>query len=304
MENSIGKIMEFYKISLLAIPKIVVSCTVASTRYKNRFNGRADHLETSVLTEGAITFRRADGTEHVYPKGSFILLTPDMVGETFTPIGTLNRHTTTLVRVPYTYRAYDSASMTKDAFFRLLQECEEENCFLLPKTGSIEKEFSVALPMLERVSRHFARGDIGGKAEAVARYLLFLSEMMRITVQSVRAEYGDSVPPSAIRSVERAIAYIGEHYKERITAPKIAEAVGLSVNYLHRIFEKVKGVTLISYLTSYRIEKARNLIAAGDAPAYEIAAEVGYSDPFYFSRVFRNTVGVSFSEYKKQCKRD
>lgn len=260
-------------------------------------------METSVLTEGEITFRHPDGTEHVYPKGSFILLTPDMVGETFTPIGTLNRHTTTLVRVPYTYRAYNSAEMTKDAFLSLLQECEKENCFLLPKTGSVEREFSFALPMLERVSRHFARGDIGEKTEAVARYLLFLTEMMRSTVQSVRAEYGDSVPPSAVRYVARAVAYIGEHYKERITAPEIAEAVGLSVNYLHRVFEKVKGVTLISYLTSYRIEKARNLIAAKDATAYEIAAEVGYSDPFYFSRVFRNTVGVSFSEYKKQCRR-
>ena len=62
-------------------------------------------------------------------------------------------------------------------------------------------------------------------------------------------------------------------------------------------------MTLINYLTAYRMEKARNLIEAGDAPAYEIAAEVGYTDPFYFSRVFRGAMGISFSEYKKQIHR-
>lgn len=292
--------MEFYKITLLSIPKIHISCTVSSYRYRNRLRGNAEYLETTALTSGDITFRAVNGETTVYSEGSFLLITPDMVGETSTPAGTLNRHTTTLVRMPYTYERYSTDTLSREAFSELLGSVDLENCFLLPKRGRLDKEFSTVLPMLERISRHFARRDVGGRAETAARYLLLLSELTRITVQIARAEYGDSVPPSAVRSVDRAIAYIGEHYKEKITAPDIADAVGLSVNYLHRIFEKVKGVTLINYLTAYRIEKARNLIEAGDAPAYEIAAEVGYTDPFYFSRVFRNAVGISFSEYKKQ----
>lgn len=294
------KNMEFYKITLLAVPKIHISCTVASYRYRNRLRGSAEYLETTALTDGDITFRSVTGEMSVYPAGSFLLITPDMVGETSTPPGELNRHTTTLVRVPYTYEHFDTSRLSREEFSELVSSADTENCFLLPKRGRLDHECSTVLPMLERISRHFARRDVAGRSETVARYLLLLSELTRITVQTARTEYGDSVPPSAVRSVERAIAYIGEHYKEKITAPDIADAVGLSVNYLHRIFEKVKGVTIINYLTSYRIEKARNLIEAGDAPAYEIAAEVGYTDPFYFSRVFRNTMGISFSEYKKQ----
>lgn len=295
--------MEFYKITLLAIPEIRLSCTVSSCHYRNRMRGIAEYLETSALTDGDITFRSEDGKITVYPAGSFLLITPDMKGITSTPQGTLNRHTTTLVRVPYRFEHFDTAELTKEEFSAILASAERENCFLLPKSGRLDKECSAVLPMLERISRHFARKDVGGQAETAARYLLLLSELTRITVQTARAEYGDSVPPSAVRSVERAIAYIGEHYKEKITAPDIAEAVGLSVNYLHRIFEKVKGMTLINYLTAYRMEKARNLIEAGDAPAYEIAAEVGYTDPFYFSRVFRGATGISFSEYRKQIHR-
>lgn len=294
--------MEFYKIVLHAVPKIHISCTVSSYRYRNRLRGNAEYLETVVLTDGDITFRSASGEEILYPAGSFLLITPDVVGETSTPVGNLNRHTTTLVRVPYTYEHFDTSHLTREEFFALVSSADEENCFLLPKQGKIDREFSAILPALERISRHFARKDVGGKSETIARYLLLLSELTRITVQMGRAEYGDSVPPSAVRSVERAVAYIGTHYKEKITAPDIASFVGLSVNYLHRIFEKVKGVTLMNYLTAYRIEKARNLIEAGDAPAYEIAAEVGYADPFYFSRVFRSMMGISFSEYKKQVR--
>lgn len=295
--------MEFYKITFLSVPKIYLSCTVSSTHYRNRLRGNKEFLETLALTDGDITFRAASGETTIFPAGSFLLITPDIVGDTSTPIGTLNRHTTTLITASYTYEHFDTAELSKDAFYEILSSSDCENCFLLPKQGALGKEFFTVLPMLERISRHFARRDVGGRSETVARYLLLLSELTRITVQIARAEYGDSVPPSAVRCVDRAVAYIGEHYKEKITASEIADAVGLSVNYLHRIFEKTKGVTLMNYLTAYRMEKARNLVEAGDAPAYEIAAEVGYSDPFYFSRVFRSAMGISFSEYKKQVHR-
>ena len=100
------------------------------------------------------------------------------------------------------------------------------------------------------------------------------------------------------RLTRKAMAYIHEHYGEPIGREDIAGCVGVSEGYLSRSFIAETGLSLIHYLTRYRIQQAKQLLAGSHKSVTEIAMEVGFSDSNYFSRVFRQEVGKSPLTYR------
>jgi signal transduction histidine kinase/DNA-binding LacI/PurR family transcriptional regulator/AraC-like DNA-binding protein len=101
------------------------------------------------------------------------------------------------------------------------------------------------------------------------------------------------------RLVRKAMAFIHEHYTEPISLKDVARSVGMSKEYLARCFHQETGVTLVTYLNRYRIDQAKARLDAGEKNLTEIALEVGFSSGPYFSRVFRQEVGMSPSEYRQ-----
>jgi signal transduction histidine kinase/DNA-binding LacI/PurR family transcriptional regulator/DNA-binding response OmpR family regulator len=99
--------------------------------------------------------------------------------------------------------------------------------------------------------------------------------------------------------VRKALAFIHEHYAESISRGDVAAYVSLSERHLTRCFRQEMGVTPITYLTRYRVRQAKSLLEAGDKSVTQVALEVGFSDSHYFARVFRSTVGVSPSAYRR-----
>ena len=99
-------------------------------------------------------------------------------------------------------------------------------------------------------------------------------------------------------SVERAKAYIAERYNKDISLDDVSREVDISPYYFSKLFKEETGENFIEYLTSLRINKAKQLIAGTDLSMKEICTEVGYSDPNYFSRIFKKNVGVTPTEYK------
>lgn len=98
--------------------------------------------------------------------------------------------------------------------------------------------------------------------------------------------------------VKRAVAYIHQSYGQPLSRSDIAEAVGVSDDYLTTIFKQELGLTPWDYLTRYRITQACHLLdCTGDAIG-AIAQAVGFDDPAYFSRVFKKIVGTSPSAYR------
>lgn len=101
------------------------------------------------------------------------------------------------------------------------------------------------------------------------------------------------------RLVRKAMAHIHEHYGEPISLTQIATAIGISKEYLARCFHQETGMTLVTYLNRYRIDQAKACIAAGETNLSDIALKVGFASEPYFSRVFRQEVGMSPSEYRR-----
>ena len=96
--------------------------------------------------------------------------------------------------------------------------------------------------------------------------------------------------------------YIEVNYRSPITVETIAENFHFSTSYISRIFRKYHGIPPFQYLLSLRMEEAKQLIMNNDDLNISLIAEmVGYSDPHYFSRIFRKTTGMSPSEFKRMA---
>ena len=99
--------------------------------------------------------------------------------------------------------------------------------------------------------------------------------------------------------ISKAEQYVKENFcNPNISLISTAEHVGLSSAHFSTVFSQHEGKTFISYLTKMRMEKARKLLAETSMRLSDIAFEVGYNEPNYFSHVFRKTEGITPKEYR------
>jgi two-component system response regulator YesN len=94
--------------------------------------------------------------------------------------------------------------------------------------------------------------------------------------------------------------YISARLAEPLSLQGLCDHFGVSQTYISRMFRKYTGHSFINYLTLHRIEKAKSLFARKDILIKDAAALVGFTDQFYFSRVFRSVTGVSPSEWIRE----
>lgn len=100
--------------------------------------------------------------------------------------------------------------------------------------------------------------------------------------------------------VAEAQAWIAEHYKGASPVAAMAARGGLTERAFLKRFRRAIGLSPMEYVQVLRIEEAKHLIEATDLPLDEIAAEVGYTEPASFRRLFRRKVGLSPSAYRRQ----
>lgn len=97
--------------------------------------------------------------------------------------------------------------------------------------------------------------------------------------------------------VNAAIKYLEENYMKQISLEETADYLKISPAHLSRLFAQNKQVSFIDWLTEMRISKAKRLLLSGTKNIKEISNAVGYSDPNYFSRLFKKITGKTPSEY-------
>ena len=102
-----------------------------------------------------------------------------------------------------------------------------------------------------------------------------------------------------IMMVRGALAYLQEHYKEKLTVDSIAEALHFSKSYLSHSFKEITHISLINYINLLRCQSARALMLEGYGVA-EAALECGFSELSYFTRVFKKTMGMLPSQTREE----
>lgn len=127
-----------------------------------------------------------------------------------------------------------------------------------------------------------------------ANWVWSVCEKMKTIIHNKRNDTSHSF-------VSKAKDYVEDHYSDQdLSIQTVCSELGVSAAYFSTIFKKETGKTFINYLTDFRMERAVELLIEHDEKTYVIAQKVGYSDPNYFSYVFRKQFGVSPSKYKSQ----
>ena len=99
--------------------------------------------------------------------------------------------------------------------------------------------------------------------------------------------------------IDSALRYIDSHYSDDdISLDSVAIASNISANYLSALFSQKVGLSFVEYVTKKRMDRAKQLLKKTDKRSGEIALEVGYKDPRYFSFVFKKKTGCTPSQYR------
>jgi AraC family transcriptional regulator len=119
--------------------------------------------------------------------------------------------------------------------------------------------------------------------------------------------YGNANVPTSVVTwklapwrVRRVEAYIDAHLAESIKIADLADLVGVSTGFFHRAFQATLGKTPLELINERRVQHAMQCLQRDDAQVASVAFNVGFSSPSHFSRMFRQFVGVSPSEYRSR----
>ncbi|MDY4785349.1 response regulator [Pygmaiobacter massiliensis] len=106
--------------------------------------------------------------------------------------------------------------------------------------------------------------------------------------------------PSAAQNfiLQNAMAYIGEHYAEKLTLTEVAEKVYVSQWHLSKLISKNTNQGFSDLLNGVRIHHAKELLRDPAMKIWEISEAVGFADVTHFSRIFKKVEGMSANEYR------
>ncbi len=101
------------------------------------------------------------------------------------------------------------------------------------------------------------------------------------------------------KPIRQAIEYMKTNYDHSISLEDVASEVGLSAVYFSSIFKKEMNQNFSDYLREYRLEIAKNLLTNSNMNIKEIAKSLSFNDARYFSKLFKKSVGIKPTEYRK-----
>ncbi|WP_337099922.1 response regulator [Paenibacillus sp. YIM B09110] len=122
----------------------------------------------------------------------------------------------------------------------------------------------------------------------------WVSEVIEIAVSSMEAlESNETI-------VERIRRYIALHLDEELSRQYIADHVGLSPDYVVKLFKKEVGLSITDYILKERLSRAKELLLRSDMSISDVALSVGYPNFSYFSTLFRKESSMTPQEFRKQ----
>jgi len=184
--------------------------------------------------------------------------------------------------------------------------------FLSAGGTSVDKKRKKLLDLAEKASRvarerhglslNFGSGVASGSIPLSRTYQEALAAAETALGQgvSMSGAVRKSSPPPGLRG---AIDYIDKHYTEPLRVEQVADVAGLTQLEFSRLFRKQKRVTFEQYVVDLRLERAKQLLSSTELNATRVAELSGFNSSQYFSRVFRNKLGVTPLEFRKALPR-
>jgi len=140
--------------------------------------------------------------------------------------------------------------------------------------------------------------EIRYELRMVTSFITCRSTLIRV-LSKLMEEVREYLYQRNTKPIRMAIEYVKNNYRTPITLDDVAGAVSLSSVYFSSIFKKETGQNFSDFLMEYRLNIAKNLLKSSNLSIKEIAHEVSFADPRYFSKVFKKAVGIKPTEFKK-----
>jgi two-component system response regulator YesN len=125
-----------------------------------------------------------------------------------------------------------------------------------------------------------------------------LQSLMQQAIKGVIQEVHQGRKRMNLEVFEKALNYIRDNFKKPITLEEVSDHVHISPYYFSHGFKNFTGMNFIDYVTKLRIDEAKKLLLTTDMSVGDVGKQVGYYDPNYFGRVFKNVVGMPPSKFK------
>ena len=146
----------------------------------------------------------------------------------------------------------------------------------------------------------YATKDICYKLPIRANIYQMMTALLRFYCGS-RNELDRMIYHNVLR-LRPIIAYIEEHFKEKIYIEELSAMINVSPDYFTKMFKESIGKTPIDYINGMRVNCAMELLCSTEMPMTDIADSIGFCNPNYFHKIFKQYMDVSPLAYRKSTK--
>ena len=168
---------------------------------------------------------------------------------------------------------------------------------ILPKYCRLSEASSKKIAfLLEQMQSQFHNGMEYRQEMTATLCLQLFIEYARLLNDQYQEKFFENMD----QTISGIITYIYRYYPEEITSTTIARKFHRNYNYINRKFKEYTGRTIMNFLNEYRIYRSKELLATKLYTQKQIAAEVGFCNEYYFSRIFKKVTGITPSSYTKQ----
>lgn len=174
-------------------------------------------------------------------------------------------------------------------------EGEDEDALIIPRRCRAVRKYELFL-LFEKLLQETDRPH----GYYRFRSTLLLGHILELIAEDVldQKRMNTSVPATFI-TYRSLVSFLNEHYQSPITRERINRHFDHGYEYLCQVFKKYAGITIVTYIHQLRIQRAKFLLLGSNRSIQAIAEEVGFSDPYYFSKLFKRLEGQSPSQYRE-----
>lgn len=169
--------------------------------------------------------------------------------------------------------------------------------YILPKC--IRGDAAIGSMCKEIYSVYWGKNN-GYKWETMGKVFCLMGYLIRNYSIGSMDEREFIIHTKKLENFNHIIDYIDKNFADPLTTRDMAAWAHMSEYYFCHLFKQSMGVSFISYLNAVRVRKASDLLANSRLSITEVAEKTGFSDVNYFSRVFKQNIGISPRYYREQ----
>lgn len=249
-------------LTVKSLPEIHFAHTFSADSYRNRMQPRPNTIEISYISKGSLHFNST--AEDLLIKSGGIILNPYL-----RPVRVQTNE----------YHEHHTVS-----FFMQFDLSDTPEVSSVPISSVIPAPSERCYHLIDDIIRiHTLDADSGLKTAGLCLQLLY--EM------SVNPDRRDISP-----YIKKVKNYVFQHLNEPIRQADIADALGITPEYLCDIFKRCENTTVMSYVNRLKLDKIRTVMEKERLPLYKASELYGYADPNYVSRLYKKMFHANISD--------